>query len=62
MMMIDICNKVHEDSIETFHKIGFRSPITDNNIFELYKPDGQTMFRLMFPVLNDFTQKEKGGV
>ena len=53
----DICNKYKRESIEPFGRVGFDDFMRDIDIYELSRPDGSEFYRLLFPVLKDFTQK-----
>ena len=57
VMLIDICNKIGEEPIDAFTRIGFNSPIGDDNIYVFSKIDGSSFYKIIFPVLNDFTQQ-----
>ena len=56
VMMADICDKTGTDPIDAFVWVGFNSPIKDANIHALTKLDGTMFYKIIFPVLKDFTQ------
>lgn len=55
VMMTDICDKVKVPAIEAYDRIGFNSLLEDDNVYEIERPDGTPAYRLLFPVLKDFT-------
>ena len=57
VVLTEICDKKHLDSIEAFSRIGFNHKIRENDIIELTSVANVEFYRLMFPVLRDFTQK-----
>ena len=61
VMMTDICDKVKMPAIEAYDRIGFNSLLKEDNVYEIERPDGTPAYRLLFPVLKDFTiPPEKG--
>lgn len=56
VMMIDICNKIGQESIDAFNRIGFNSLLRDEDVLKYPKQDGSKFYKLLFPVLKDFTQ------
>ena len=61
VMMTDICDKVKMPAIEAYDRIGFNSLLEEDNVYEIERPDGTPAYRLLFPVLKDFTiPPEKG--
>lgn len=56
IVMSDICNRLGEKPIEAYDRIGFNSLLTEDNIYEIKKPDNTVIYRLLFPVLKDFTK------
>lgn len=61
VMMTDICDKVKVPAIEAYDRIGFNSLLEEDNVYEIERPDGTPAYRLLFPVLKDFTiPPEKG--
>lgn len=59
VMMIEICQKMRFEAIEAFSRIGFNAPITENYIYQLFRVNGTLFYQILFPVLRDFTLKEK---
>lgn len=57
VMLVDICNKIGAEPIEAFTRIGFNSNLGDGNIYAHTRPDGSVFYKLVFPVLKDFTQR-----
>lgn len=57
VVMTEICKKMKKESIEPFERIGFNSPIPEEDIFEVTRMNGSEFYQIMFPVLKDFTQK-----
>lgn len=55
VMMADICDKVKVPPIEAYSRIGFNALLNEDDIYKIERPDGSYAFRLMFPVLKDFT-------
>lgn len=55
VMMSDICDMVKAPSIEAYSRIGFNSLLGEDNVYEIARPDGSSAYRLLFPVLKDFT-------
>ena len=55
VMMTDICDKVKVPAIEAYDRIGFNSLLEEDNVYEIERPDGTPAYRLLFPVLKDFT-------
>lgn len=61
VMMSDICDKAKVPAIEAYDRIGFNSLLEEDNVYEIERPDGTPAYRLLFPVLKDFTiPPEKG--
>ena len=57
--MVEICDKLGIDSIEAFSRVGFNSEIEEDDIYEFFRTDGSKFYRILFPVLRDFTIKER---
>ena len=57
--MVEICDKLGFDSKEPFSRVGFNAKIEDDDIYEVYRTNGLKFYQILFPILRDFTIKER---